>query len=187
MNSTGALMLVLGVFVIARLVTKDSHGQTLAARLAGSKPDSSSSSSTSGPAPTSSGASTIVASQATGAVARTHSPAFARDVLRSLQAPQTAANINSLTKWFGREGNIPSIDRYNPLDTTLYEPGALSTNSVGVKSYKSWAQGVSATAATLAGGYPSIVSALKSGLGIKSQPGVSSELLKWSGGGYGAL
>lgn len=39
MNSTGALMIVVGIFIIGRLVTKDSHNQTLAGRLAGGQPD----------------------------------------------------------------------------------------------------------------------------------------------------
>jgi hypothetical protein len=191
-------MLVLGVFVIARLVNKDSQGETLAGRLIGGQPSSSSTSNQLAPyAPASgsgaastytTGAAKVMASQATGIAARTHSPAFASDVLKSLGAPATPANISSLTTWFSREGNQPGVDQYNPLDTTLAEPGAKSTNSAGVKSYTSWAQGVTATAQTLAGGgYSAIVAALKSGAGIKNQAGVSSELERWSGHGYGSL
>ena len=41
MNSTGALMIVVGIFIVGRLVVKDSRGQTLAGRLAGTKSSSS--------------------------------------------------------------------------------------------------------------------------------------------------
>lgn len=40
MNATKVLMIVAGVFLIARLVTKDSAGQTIAGRLAGGQPSS---------------------------------------------------------------------------------------------------------------------------------------------------
>lgn len=194
MNPTGLLMIVVGVFVIARLVTTDSHGETLAGRLAHGQPGSqaltASTSSSYAPAgsPTISGTAQVTASQATGLVARTHSPAFARDVLKSLGAPQSAANISSLTAWIDREGNLPAVDQYNPLDTTLDMPGAVSTNPVGVKSYRSWAEGVTATAKTLAqGNFSAIAAQLKSGKGINFTPSVSQELESWSGGGYGSF
>lgn len=38
MNPTGALLAVVGVFIIGRLLFKDSNGQTLAGRLAGGQP-----------------------------------------------------------------------------------------------------------------------------------------------------
>ncbi len=45
MSPTSLLLVVLGVFVVARVVTKDSAGETLAGRLAGNQPSSSSTSS----------------------------------------------------------------------------------------------------------------------------------------------
>jgi len=47
MSPTGLLMIVIGVWVISRLVTKDSTGETLAGRLVGGQPSSASNSSTS--------------------------------------------------------------------------------------------------------------------------------------------
>jgi hypothetical protein len=190
MNPTGALMLVLGAFVLGRLFFRDSNGQTLAARLAGGNPgDAKSTSSSAAIAPLSPvGAVTSVTnSKATGLAAETHSAAFAMDVLKSLGAPTTSANVSSLLAWINREGNLPGVDKFNPLDTTLPEPGAVSTNSVGVKSYTSWSQGVTATAQTLAGGYSAIVSALKAGVGINpaTNSAVAQEIRKWSGSGYG--
>jgi hypothetical protein len=189
MNPTGALMLVLGVFVLGRLFFKDSNGETLAARLAGGNPGSTSTRKSPAIAPLSTvgAVSNVTTSKATGLAANTHSAAFARDVLKSLDAPTTSANVSSLLTWINREGNLPGVDRYNPLDTTLPEPGAVSTNSEGVKSYTSWSQGVTATAQTLAGGYSTIVSALKAGVGINpaTNSAVAQEIRKWSGSGYG--
>jgi TP901 family phage tail tape measure protein len=109
---------------------------------------------------------------------------FAASVLSRLGAPTNAANIDALVGWIQREGNNPSIDKFNPLDTTKAEPGARSTNSVGVKSYTSWAQGLAATVATLQqSNFAAIVAALKAGQGL-SGPGIAAELSSWSGGGY---
>ena len=162
MNPTNALLVIAGIFIIGRLVTKDSQGETLAGRLVGGQPQSSqhhhfaraaaaapANRASTPPPPTRSAGSSRMSG---GGLLNTHSTTFAKDVLQSLHAPATPANINSLMDWFQREGNPPTIDHFNPLDTTLGEPGAVSTNSVGVKSYRSWAQGVTATAQTLAGG-----------------------------------
>lgn len=55
---------------------------------------------------------------------------------------------------------------YNPLDSTLEEPGATNCNGVGVKNYESLADGVAATAATLGesqSGYADIRAGLQAG------------------------
>ena len=53
---------------------------------------------------------------------------------------------------------------YNPLNTTQGAPGAKSMNSVGVKSYNSWDQGMEATVQTLMNGkYSGILAALQQG------------------------
>ncbi len=103
-----------------------------------------------------------------------------------MNAPQSAANLNSLETWEAREGgNWHNTAHYNPLNTTLFEPGSTSMNSVGVKSYTGWQQGLQATVDTL-NGYGAIETALRAGTGLKV-PGVAADLLKWSGGGYGSL
>lgn len=109
--------------------------------------------------------------------------AFAKSVLASIHAPQTAANIKSIQAWAQREGGGGSN---NPLNTTLSMPGATDFNSVGVKNYASMAVGVLATAKTLLGGnYSDIVAALRSGNGLcgRSFSGLST----WSGGGYSSV
>src|SRR5215831_12308909 len=99
--------------------------------------------------------------------------AFARSVLATLGAPQTAANIRSVMAWVQREGGGGSN---NPLNTTLPMPGATDFNSVGVKNYSSIGVGIAATVKTLLGGnYSDIVAALKSGQGLcgRSYAGLS--------------
>lgn len=182
MSPTGVLLVLAGVFIAARTLFTDSQGQTLAGRLAGSQPSSSSSSSGSGPAATG----LVTPSGATGSAADTHSPAFAKDILQALGAPQTFANVVSLTSWIQREGNLPSVDQFNPLDSTQPLGGSSGTNSANVQSYPNWATGVNATVDTLVNGrYPAIVAALKSGRGLpSSNPQVAQELSTWSGGSY---
>ena len=66
-------------------------------------------------------------------------------------------------------GHWKNTADYNPLNTTLNRPGAKSMNSVGVKAYTSWEQGLDATISTLTGasaqsrGYTALVDALKKG------------------------
>lgn len=117
--------------------------------------------------------------------------AFWASVLATLGAPATSANINSLNAWAQHESIWPGGPgkggMYNPLNTTLGQPGATNFNSVGVKNYNSPAQGVTATVQTLLGGYPNIVSALKSGKGLCGNSSTAGEFSKWSGGGYSSV
>lgn len=112
--------------------------------------------------------------------------AFATALLNALGAPLTNANVQSIVAWENREGgNWHNNAKYNPLNTTLNEPGASSINSVGVRAYTSWNQGIQATLSTLNSGYSDIVSALKSGQGLGSKP--LAGLSKWSGGAYSEI
>lgn len=116
--------------------------------------------------------------------------AFWTAVLKTLGAPATTANINSLQAWSNKESIWPGGPGkgglYNPLNTTLSQPGATNFNSVGVKNYNSPAVGVTATVQTLLGGYPQIVSLLKSGQGLCGTD-AGGEFSKWSGGGYSSV
>ena len=110
-----------------------------------------------------------------------------RAILARIGAPQTTQNINSMTAWIRHEQTgWPPAARFNPMNTTLNEPGATNFNSVGVKNYTSWAQGIEANAATILGGYPCLVSRFRSGAGICGG-GCAGDLLKWSGNGYSAV
>lgn len=81
---------------------------------------------------------------------------WAKIFLSRIGAPLSSSNIAALTTWMAAEGTgwSTSLRRrtYNPLNTTLKRPGAVSFNSVGVKAYVSPEQGVEATIATLTGG-----------------------------------
>jgi hypothetical protein len=86
---------------------------------------------------------------------------WATDLLNQLGLPVTAENIKALSAWAQAEGTKAT---YNPLATTQSMPGATSFNSVGVRNYASYADGIRATAQTLTNGhYPNILAALRAG------------------------
>jgi len=86
---------------------------------------------------------------------------FAKDVLAGIGAPTTAENIRAMTAWMQAEGGTAA---FNPMNTTQPASGATDYNSVGVKNFTSWQQGVQATIQTLQNGhYPNIIAALQQG------------------------
>ena len=106
---------------------------------------------------------------------------WARDLLTSLGAPHSDSNISAITTWMRHEGGGGKVTgigvnsaMYNPLNTTLDRPGATAMNSVGVKRYLSWEQGMNATVSTLLGnradqrGYSAIVQALQGDAGVSA-------------------
>jgi hypothetical protein len=106
---------------------------------------------------------------------------WAQAELQSLGVPLTAANEQSLIAWALLEGGGGT---YNPLNTSLPEPGSVKINSDGVQSYTSWDQGVQATTSTIDESYyTQILADLKAGSGIGTTP----ELSTWSGNGYDSL
>ena len=90
---------------------------------------------------------------------------WAQALLKSLGVPMTADNVAAIVAWEMAEGgNWYNTAYYNPLNTTQSMPGATVFNSVGVKAYTSWAQGMRATVLTLHNGlYGGILEALKAG------------------------
>lgn len=90
---------------------------------------------------------------------------FAHSVLSALGIKATAGNMKGLVGWAAAEGgNWKNNAKFNPFNTTLKAPGAKSINSVGVKAYTSWQQGLDATIKTLKSGkYGPILAALRSG------------------------
>jgi hypothetical protein len=71
-------------------------------------------------------------------------------VLQGIGAPVTQQNIQNLDLWQRAEGgSTNNPDSYNPFNTTLGTYGGSSTNSVGVKAFSSWGQGLDATIATI--------------------------------------
>jgi len=85
-------------------------------------------------------------------------------ILRGVGAPVTPSNIHLLNTWQRAEGGGTANDaNFNPLNTTQTMNGARSINSVGVKSYRSAAEGIQATVQTLLNGhYGPILAGLRS-------------------------
>ncbi|MDA8331427.1 MAG: hypothetical protein M0027_09540 [Candidatus Dormibacteraeota bacterium] len=107
---------------------------------------------------------------------------FATALLTAMGWPTTQSNIAAMVSWEQAEGgNWENPDAYNPLDTTMPEPGAVSTNGPGVKKYTSWAQGLQATVATLQlSYYPAIRAAFAGGNASQTLvPTASGELRTW--------
>lgn len=98
---------------------------------------------------------------------------WARALLGRLGYKTSKANLTAILAWMRAEGgHWNNSAHYNPLNTTQGMSGATSMNSVGVKAYKSWEQGLQATVITLRNGfYGRILSQLKTGT---SAQGVAS-------------
>lgn len=90
---------------------------------------------------------------------------WAKALLVAMRLPVTADNVAAITAWEMAEGgHWYNTAYYNPLNTTQSMPGATSMNSVGVKAYTSWKQGLEATVKTLKNGYyDDIIAALRRG------------------------
>jgi peptidoglycan hydrolase CwlO-like protein len=90
---------------------------------------------------------------------------WAQALLVAMRFPVTADNVAAITAWEMAEGgHWYNTAYYNPLNTTQSMPGATVFNSVGVKAYTSWKQGLEATMITLKNGYyGGILDALKRG------------------------
>jgi hypothetical protein len=82
-------------------------------------------------------------------------------LLREAHEPVTACNVSFLSAWRHAENTDAA---YNPLATTMPEPGSTTFNSSGVRNYTSPRQGVRAMAATIRNGrYPELVADLRAG------------------------
>ena len=95
-----------------------------------------------------------------------HTPVtWAKALLQALQMPATTANMAAIVAWEMAEGgHWYNTAHFNPLNTTRRMPGATAMNSVGVKAYLSWAQGLAATVDTFHNGlYEGILAALRAG------------------------
>jgi hypothetical protein len=101
----------------------------------------------------------------------------AQQILSRIGIKPTAASVSKLVAWFDQEGgNWENSAKYNPLNTTLAEPGAGNTGSQGnIKVYTSWEQGVEATVKTLqAPAYKTILATLASGTGTAFEDAVNA-------------
>jgi hypothetical protein len=90
---------------------------------------------------------------------------WAVKVLQGLGYQPTTGGVQALVGWQKAEGgNWQNDASFNPLNTTLSRPGARSINSVGVKAYRNWKEGIDATVQTLrSADYGGIRHGLKTG------------------------
>lgn len=79
---------------------------------------------------------------------------FAEAVIKGLGRSVNQGNLTGVTAWVLTEGgNWHNDAEFNPLNTTLVSEPCHDINSVGVKAYGSWDQGIAATIDTLNLGY----------------------------------
>ena len=113
---------------------------------------------------------------------------WARALLVAMRLPVTADNVAAVTAWEMAEGgHWYNTAYYNPLNTTQSMPGASVFNSVGVKAYTSWKQGLEATVKTLKNGYyGGIIEALRRG-GDASAVAAAVGASPWGTGNFSHL
>jgi hypothetical protein len=86
---------------------------------------------------------------------------WANAFLTRLGMPVTSENVRAVVAWEKAEGTKA---QFNPLATTRSMPGATNFNSVGVKNFASYGDGIEANAAALTNGrYGNILAALRQG------------------------
>lgn len=108
---------------------------------------------------------------------------WATGVLQGVGAQVSPGNLASLWSWSAAESGSEPMRWNNPLNTTQDAPGAVSQNSVGVKSYPSVQGGIQATVATLRNGrYGQIVADLVQGTPASQWQNACSQLETWGTG-----
>jgi hypothetical protein len=86
---------------------------------------------------------------------------FSKDVLARIGAPVTEQNMAVMQAWIKAEGTKA---QFNPLATVRKAPGASNFNSVGVKNFVSYEQGVDTTVGAITNGlYDDVIAALRRG------------------------
>jgi hypothetical protein len=86
---------------------------------------------------------------------------WAHDFLTRLGMPVTSENVRAVVAWERAEGTRA---QFNPLATTQNMPGATRFNSVGVKNYASYDDGIAANIKAITNGrYENVLAALRAG------------------------
>ena len=87
---------------------------------------------------------------------------WAKDFLAKINMPITSENVRAVKAWEQAEGTAA---RFNPLATTQGGfAGSTNFNSVGVKNFASYQDGIDANAKVIQNGlYPNILTALRKG------------------------
>lgn len=94
---------------------------------------------------------------------------FAKELLQGLGIKPTTNDISDMVRWEDEEGgNFHNDASFNPLNTTMAEPGYHTVGTQGnIGAYENWEQGLKATLATLAGSrYSGIINALRNNAGL---------------------
>jgi hypothetical protein len=108
---------------------------------------------------------------------------FVDALLAKLNAPVNPTNEQVLAAFAQSEGT--GLQYNNPFDTTINEFGAPGINSVNVRNFATFDQGVQATADTFQGGnYPTLVQDLRQSAPASAylSGAAASELQLWQGG-----
>jgi hypothetical protein len=104
---------------------------------------------------------TTATSAAPAGAATTNREQWAHDFLTRLGMPVTSENVRLMVAWQQAEGTRA---QYNPLATTQGMPGATRFNSVGVKNYVSYDDGMAANIKAITNGrYENVLAALRRG------------------------
>jgi hypothetical protein len=90
---------------------------------------------------------------------------WAAAFLAAIPEPQTTCNENAIVAWEAAEGGgVTNNAENDPLNTTEPEPGDWSINSVGVKAYPSYQEGLQANVTAITNGlYGNVLAALSAG------------------------
>ncbi len=108
---------------------------------------------------------------------------WAGGVLGGIGAPVNSTNLDTLWAWSNKESGADVMRWNNPLNTTEGWPGAVSMNSVGVKSYLNVNDGILATVATLDNGYyPVILAKLRGSVPRAQWDSACANLGTWGTG-----
>ena len=100
-------------------------------------------------------------STAPAGAATTSREQWAQDFLSRLGMPLTSENVRLMVAWQQAEGTKA---QYNPLATTQSMPGATRFNSVGVKNFASYDDGLTANLKAITNGrYENVLAALRRG------------------------
>ena len=100
-------------------------------------------------------------STAPAGAATTDRERWAHDFLARLGMPVTAENVKLMVAWQQAEGTRA---QYNPLATTQNMAGATRFNSVGVKNFASYDDGITANIRAITNGrYENVLAALRRG------------------------
>lgn len=92
--------------------------------------------------------------------------AWARTFLAAIPEPQTPCNVSAVVAWAAAEGGAWGGDgaSFNPLNTTQPEPGDYPINSVGVKAYPNWQEGLQGNVIAITNGlYGNVLAAMQAG------------------------